>query len=303
MKILNKYYSSIFKLADKKPNTSRAMLNKIPKEFAVSLKEIQTGKFSSDNAKSIVGLVKSNKNLSLNDYIDNTLIYLFEKIGLSPMTAPAFRIFEELEKVDAAYIPAKNMILVSENSIKKCNDALKSALLVHEATHLRQVYDALRTEGLANYAVQKLAKESLDGDRQLVLKTAENFSNEQLLGFKTSGEMTPQQYDIYVMAKKVNAKGIPIEDFKKKHSQLYYQGVKRVWKNLQNKLIEEKGTIKKNTDKAQQVEKLFNSILKPFDAGTKEYLESKHEQEAYFIGQYFHDLYLAVKSNSIKNFF
>ena len=102
MKILNKYYSSIFKLADKKPNTSRAMLNKIPKEFAVSLKEIQTGKFSSDNAKSIVGLVKSNKNLSLNDYIDNTLIYLFEKIGLSPMTAPAFRIFEELEKVDAA---------------------------------------------------------------------------------------------------------------------------------------------------------------------------------------------------------
>ena len=160
MKILNKYYSSIFKLADKKPNTSRAMLNKIPKEFAVSLKEIQTGKFSSDNAKSIVGLVKSNKNLSLNDYIDNTLIYLFEKIGLSPMTAPAFRIFEELEKVDAAYIPAKNMILVSENSIKKCNDALKSALLVHEATHLRQVYDALRTEGLANYAVQKLAKES-----------------------------------------------------------------------------------------------------------------------------------------------
>lgn len=55
------------------------MLNKIPKEFAVSLKEIQTGKFSSDNAKSIVGLVKSNKNLSLNDYIDNTLIYLFEK--------------------------------------------------------------------------------------------------------------------------------------------------------------------------------------------------------------------------------
>lgn len=90
-------------------------------------------------------------------------------------------------------------------------------------------------------------------------------------------------------------------NLKKIHSETFLDDFVNAWKNVQAKVINEMGVIKSGTKKSEKAEKLFNSILEPEEHLTDKYFKSPHEKDAYFIMNYFIDLYKSVRANNIKN--
>lgn len=301
MKIKNKFISPIFRHANNAPNTSRALLNRIPKEYSVTLKEIQTGKYKSPIAREMSRLMKDSKNNSFNDFIDKSALFILKKFNISQNITPPIQIYEKLNTFEGAYFLGKHLIGFSKHDMKKYGKELRFGMVSHELRHLVQAYDGLRAESLKDISVYKLGKLSLKDDKNTVLESVKHLTVDNLDNFKNRGMINEKVYNINVMAKRVINGEVPLSEFEKIHSETFLDDFVNAWKNVQAKVINEMGVIKSGTKKSEKAEKLFNSILEPEEHLTDKYFKSPHEKDAYFIMAYFIDLYKSVRANNIKN--
>lgn len=234
-----------------------------------------TGGINSDTVKT---LDKINDPL---EFLKASYSLIRKTLGFSEEIAPLVTL-EKLDKnLYAAYNLNSNTIYFNREYTNLAKPELFSYLR-HEFRHTEQCYNALRTKGVMDKAVDMLA----DNTERVNLNNFRSFIKENtvdnIIELSKNNKINDEFFALALKAKQTMGKGE--NNYKMFEAELYEAElplVKQCWKELQTKIINCMGIIPQDSKKAKESERLFLSMMKQPEAGSLQYCFSEHELDAF----------------------
>lgn len=208
------------------------------------------------------------------EFVKQACNILRKDAGFTKDISPAISINNAGSK-RPAYDLSLNSIVLDSESLNAGKPKL-FGILSREFRHVVHCYDALRSEGLGNRVIEMLADRTERVNLSNFLETIKTNSIDDLLTQHKNKQISRNFLVLYLRGKQALGKG---KGYYKEFEQHLYDAeiplVRQDWLNLQSKIINSLGGIKKGSKPAKDAEKYFVSLLNSSKSANKDYISAE----------------------------
>lgn len=195
------------------------------------------------------------------DFLKKSYSFIMKSVGINEDIAPELVIKNLQSDSNISYRPELNSLIVNSKCLNLSRPRLYS-LIRHQSKHVEQVYNAFRTEGFNERAINIMAEKSEKAALVDFFNMVNSSSVEDLTKLFNDKKISLEVYKTLIAAKQAIGKGKSYyQSFEAKLFNAEIPFVKKSLKKLQESIIKRTSTIKENSLKAKIAKNEFISIL------------------------------------------